>query len=421
MFDRKPFISSLLTLSKDEVLWGADTHLFYVVNGKGSLTKSYGTGLDGNTHAFLLANGIPLTKWHDDGYFCPTCEKLLSAGYGRDMLDRSTIERIETAGNVMNQPLRETIAHIEPFLHLLKTGLYGLAYIKLSPTNGDREFFWNLTNTQKNYRSSCDTFYYYRQMTAYPAFLVPTQPTTRYDQERVDTYRKLMREGASFGGLAYYLDGYLCALLDGHHRATAALLEEQDFYCVTILPATDFFMNQEGILSFLMGGDRFSGEEIPDDITAKINAGTGSHHLSTNLVETYLALEQEQNISLFPNEVHDIAKKSPDCIGLAAVHWAGYCSDDRIDKLFQQTEEDWEEDLDLVLKALITMKDPRAKDVALRIGGSESYLFLWHEAFQALASIQSEEIEDFFIRFLVYDEGVRPALTRIANEYLKNR
>jgi hypothetical protein len=57
----------------------------------------------------------------------------------------------------------------------------------------------------------------------------------------------------------------------------------------------------------------------------------------------------------------------------------------------------------------------------MKITKNEELCNLWIEAFEYLATIQSEDVEDFFIKFLINDERIRPRLTEIANEYLKQR
>jgi hypothetical protein len=71
----------------------------------------------------------------------------------------------------------------------------------------------------------------------------------------------------------------------------------------------------------------------------------------------------------------------------------------------------------LMLQALIGSKDPRALKLALRLGRSY-WPDLWHDAFRFLATVRAPEVQDFFIDFLVRDEGQHPWLERIANDYL---
>ena len=94
----------------------------------------------------------------------------------------------------------------------------------------------------------------------------------------------------------------------------------------------------------------------------------------------------------------------------------GDTSDERIERLFCGQEhgapEPW-----LILQALIASKDPRAVRLALRVGRSHRP-DLWDDAFRFLATVRVQEVEDFFIDFLVSDEGQHPWLERIADDYL---
>lgn len=71
----------------------------------------------------------------------------------------------------------------------------------------------------------------------------------------------------------------------------------------------------------------------------------------------------------------------------------------------------------LVLQALIASNDPRALDVALRVGRGQ-WPDLWQDAFEYLATQRLGAVEDFFVEFLVGDEGKHPHLRRIADAYL---
>lgn len=421
MFFKKPTVTPLKTVAQEEVPWKSDTLLLHIENGKGALTFAGGQGRDGFSHSFLLMNGTPLSKWHNE-YGCPTCESLLSAGYGRDRLDPEAVRLVKQAGNLQQQPLHETVLGLKPLLSLLPTGLFALSFLKLSPTDGDGEFFWNLTNRRKRYRSSCDTYFHYQYSSGYPAFLLPTQPSTRYHQQQVDKYREQIQKGASFGGVAYYLGGYLCALLDGHHRATASLLEGKDFHCLTIMPANGISPYQSYLPSSIsFGGEMIPCHDLPDSIMKKAANLLPYHSLTTEQVEKHLSLEQPQDPGLFPEEVHLLAKQQPTYFGLSALQLIDDVSDERLERLFLRGETEWDAKLELAFHALKTNRDPRTKDIAMQICKSEDYLFLWMDAFHFLATIQSEEIEDFFIDFLVHDERKRPEITAIADEYLSRR
>ncbi len=71
-----------------------------------------------------------------------------------------------------------------------------------------------------------------------------------------------------------------------------------------------------------------------------------------------------------------------------------------------------------MLRALIALKDARAKKLALTIGRNEGLKELWDVAFKYLATIPGDDIEQFFINFLIDDDKRHSYLTRIADEYL---
>lgn len=74
--------------------WGGDGVVFYVKNGKGSLSSKYGC-LENDALATLVYVNTPLIKFRGEGpYFCPTCEKLVAAGYGLNMSDHHVISEL---------------------------------------------------------------------------------------------------------------------------------------------------------------------------------------------------------------------------------------------------------------------------------------------------------------------------------------
>jgi hypothetical protein len=66
--------------------WGGEGLVFYIKNGKGLLSTKYGY-LENEALATLVYGDTPLIKFQaDESYFCPTCEKLVAAGYGLILL-----------------------------------------------------------------------------------------------------------------------------------------------------------------------------------------------------------------------------------------------------------------------------------------------------------------------------------------------
>lgn len=106
----------------------------------------------------------------------------------------------------------------------------------------------------------------------------------------------------------------------------------------------------------------------------------------------------------------------PTAQGLATCAVAGDMSEQRIDALVAAGESSTPQ-LWAMLQALIASRDPRATVLALRVGEGH-WPALWRDAFRYLATVRTEQVEDFFIQFLIRDEGLHPWLEVIANEYL---
>lgn len=116
------------------------------------------------------------------------------------------------------------------------------------------------------------------------------------------------------------------------------------------------------------------------------------------------------------DELKAAALRFPVALAVAALEIVGDTSDEHIEYLFAG-QAGGAPELWLILQALIASKDPRAVKLALRVG--RSYLpDLWNDAFRFLATVRAQEVEDFFIDFLVRDEGQHPWLEKTANDYL---
>ncbi len=94
-------------------------------------------------------------------------------------------------------------------------------------------------------------------------------------------------------------------------------------------------------------------------------------------------------------------------------------SDERIEHLLKQANQIEEEDMTYVLLALITLNDNRVFRVAKSIASSERWSSLWDIAYTFLATIRTQEVEDFFIDFLINDDKKRPEITKIVDDYFK--
>lgn len=113
---------------------------------------------------------------------------------------------------------------IVPALGLLRDNYYVILDTELYPTDGNGHLFWNVPDSNQPMPGSC---LYYRGdgewglLRSY--FTIATQSIKNLNKCRVDYYR----EHIGCRALAYYMDGYMTALIDGHHKVMAAALEHK--------------------------------------------------------------------------------------------------------------------------------------------------------------------------------------------------
>ena len=107
-------IITIKTFNTHQPSWGGNGIVFYVKNGKDLLSAKYGY-LENETLATLVYGNTPLIKFHGDGpYFCPTCEKLVAAGYGLNMSDQKVISELRDVLNQKFVSLEESLINLKP-------------------------------------------------------------------------------------------------------------------------------------------------------------------------------------------------------------------------------------------------------------------------------------------------------------------
>lgn len=138
-----------------------------------------------------------------------------------------------------------------PLLGLLPNGYYVLADTRLCPATGERNYFWSVPNCfapVKALRSpSCRR--------PYPTFIYPTADSAQLLEHYKGRsyYQKMLAADSSSRAVAFYLQGYLTALLYGHHLASVAGEERSRFPSLVIIPP-----NQESL---------HLNEQSPDEST----------------------------------------------------------------------------------------------------------------------------------------------------------
>lgn len=398
--------------------WDGNGIIFYVKNGKGLLGHKYGN-YDNKALFTLTYDNTPLIKFHADEYFCPTCEKLVSAGYGLDMANDSNIREMRQLFNSPFVSLENSFENLKPLLGLLRTGYYALVDVELYPSDGNGQFFWKVNNTPVYNKASCPIYggdgLWSEVMTKY---ILPSQPPTRFNRETAEYYRK----NDNYRAIAYYLEGYLCTLIDGHHKAVAAALEHRPLKTLVIIPTNSGWYKSKH-LNEKLGGISLNGVSLYENemITPlqqtidlfKLN------RMSAEEVKMYLSkINADFDEYEWGKDILESEKYYPDAMTLARINWAGGITNEKLDKIVNhQVAMTDTEALNLVT-ALSALEHPRFKELAFHFCNYGGFVGIWRDIFMLLAKIKDEDVENFFIQYLIDADIERADLKKIIDDYL---
>jgi len=214
------------------------------INGKAKLVKDIGKYDDNYTSPYQIKlNNIPIVQAKIPE--CSTCCSVLATGYGIENTNCKELLDIQEKVNSNYVSLEKSIENIEPLLTLLETGFYLVADAICYPTDGDKNFFWNVPNEPVETLATGpapiydDEDSYFNYIYGEPVYLYPTQTTDSYDENRVKYYIDKFKELADSSprAIVYYLDNFMNFVIDGHHKACASALLGEPLRCILIIPA----------------------------------------------------------------------------------------------------------------------------------------------------------------------------------------
>ena len=214
------------------------------INGKAKLVKDIGKYDDNYTSPYQIKlNNIPIVQAKIPE--CSTCCSVLATGYGIENANCKELLDIQENINSNYISLEKSIRDIEPLLTLLETGFYLVADAICYPTDGDKNFFWNVPNEPVETLATGpaaiydDEDSYFNYIYGEPVYLYPTQTTDSYDENRVKYYIDKFKELADSSprAIVYYLDNFMNFVIDGHHKACASALLGEPLRCILIIPA----------------------------------------------------------------------------------------------------------------------------------------------------------------------------------------
>ena len=200
------------------------------INGKAKLVKDIGKHDDNYTSPYQIKlNDIPLLQAKIPE--CSTCCSLLATGYGIENANCKELLDIQENINSNYISLEKSIRDIEPLLTLFETGFYLIADAICYPTDGDKNFFWNIPNKLEKEN-------YFEYIYGQPVYLYPTQTTDSYDKNRVEYYidKFIELDDSSPRTIVYNFTDYINFIIDGHHKACASALLGEPLRCLLIIP-----------------------------------------------------------------------------------------------------------------------------------------------------------------------------------------
>lgn len=393
--------------------------LVAVKNGKGILREVM---MEPASTLSLMLGDKPLFQLLGDEYFCPTCEKILRSGYGLDQPEQLRIQRINESKDKV--PFLEILEGLYPLLGLLDSGYYTVWDTSLYPTDGNGHLFWDVPNEMVPLPGTC--VYYYgdcEYAEQYPYFTVGTQPRQSYNAERVEYYRD--HSGAR--AIAYFMDGYMTALLDGHHKAFAAAMGHEKVNALVIVPENIVhFRGEDGQLhDKLTCGAVFHGNKAFDCETYHLDSNLRKipiSGVSKDLADKAAHYMEEVDLTYrFPVDTEELAGYYPTVDDVAVIDRAGVITDECLDEWLERTPRQGgytEDDVCILMKALGAMRHRRLFEMGdhfIRHNYTGNTLYVILEAMMRLP--RTPELEDYFIERMVELEDDYPRIKDLILSY----
>lgn len=401
------------------------------VKGKGALSVNHDTIADSywgsRTISEIKLNDIPLIQMNSPG--CPTCESIVSTGYGIEKAECSELGSISDKINSDFVSLDKSIEDLEPLLLLMQSGLYIIADALCYPTDGNGNFFWNVPNEPVECKATACAYLseIFQTVTGNPVFLYPTQSTDCYNEDRVENYVKVFNENYNDNlprAIVYNFGEFINFVIDGHHKACAAALAGKPLNCIMIIPCTSQGYtyntkdNGKELLCLQFGQIYIPSQQIPKKYrpkyhyhqlvihnNSKITAGDICHReweqKYVNAVKKYPSFEEFANMISFDLSADDITQEL-------------------INQNISLCEFDNEarQNLKSILCILKFNDDKRLKSTAMACAKIEQYCSVKKMAFSILLDMKDDdEAEQFFIDYIVNCDDKKDPLLSAANSF----
>jgi hypothetical protein len=198
----------------------------------------YATSAYNTTDAFYIEND-PIIRIFNPYTPDKNSDKQITQISGAEKCSDAIKARITSSAENLFRYSQGLARSAIPVLELLTPGLYVVHESQMHPGDGNGSFFWNNYAVKKPVKGTADKNASIGDANFSPCFLIPTMTPSSFQPKRMYDLTDKIKSGRRLGGVAYHISGMFSALLEGHHEATAALMNNVDFRCLVVEPLTD--------------------------------------------------------------------------------------------------------------------------------------------------------------------------------------
>ena len=409
-------ISKMINIKEAKVVY---------VNGAGKFTEVSENNKDEDSYLrHIRLNDIPLVQINSP--YCQTSSSLLASGYGIENTDCEELEKIQKEINSNFISLEKSIKAIEPLLKLFETGFYMIADAKCYPTDGEKNFYWDVSNKLKDFPATGSAYLVEEEESYYvfnqPVYLYPTQTTDCYNKERVEYYIEKFKncDNNEPRAIVYNFGEFINFVIDGHHKACASALLGKPLKCLLIIKGEGYRdWNKKNYLKFL--GTEIEGDKISDKYRElakfEINIPTKSVSIKEGCVNKR---EWEQ-------EYIESVKKFPDLIKYATivndlVYEKMEITDDLMEYYLKKFDRESQRKVRIIIHNLEFSDKKKAQEFIIKYARAS----LKHKISNKLKVLMYEflvkikdnpEIEQVFIDYIVQNEDINDPILKIIDSY----
>lgn len=409
-------ITCLKEWTKTDEVFYAPGVLVHVKSGKGVLREVYGN-YDKKSFRALMLKDKPLVQFQGDEYYCPTCEKIIRAGYGIESKELIRETEVIQEKGIQAKTLQQEVEQIYPLLNLLQEGYYIVLDTELIPTNGNGKFFWEPLN-EEQVLGSC--IYYYGNSewgNLRPYFTIASQPPEKCDKKQIAYYIKHPEKKA----IAYYLDGYMSVLLDGHHKTFAAALRHEKVKALVIMPMMCMYRAvNEGERGISFGDISFKESElnISEGDWEKIKY-IGEHLSDNESKKLQQKFMQSRKNWELPINIEGLVQHYPTAEDVAYIDRVGEIKEEMLYDILEYHKGCIGKEASDLMKALVALKHPLVYKMGEFFCKQSYESEVVYEIIGALTRLpKTEELEDFLIEQMIRLEDDYPDIKKIILEFL---